>query len=155
MATYAETLAKAKAGKLSFEDFLAYWTSASFDETSSQLASHVSAILVQVKRTEPGQEWVKKNWVTVKNGKVGVVSQTVEAYPGQSVLEGANKVGSSLVNAITSPLDFLKVLFSASLWLRVAEVALGLLLVGAGLAKMSQRAAVIVKQVPVAGKVLT
>jgi len=57
--------------------------------------------------------------------------------------------------SIGSVLDFLKLLTNPATWLRVAEVALGMLLVAAGLAKMSQRAAVVIRQVPVAGKVLT
>lgn len=56
---------------------------------------------------------------------------------------------------LQSPLDFLKLLTNPAIWLRVAEVALGMLLVAAGLAKMSQRAAVVIRQVPIAGKALT
>lgn len=77
-------------------------------------------------------------------------------YPNPDPGEAQAGLGPTGIGfgSIGSVLDFLKLLTEASTWLRVAEVLLGMLLVGAGLAKISQKAAVIIRQVPVAGKAI-
>lgn len=85
------------------------------------------------------------------------VPKTDQPYPNPDPGEAQAGLGPTGIGfgSITSILDFLKLLTEASTWLRVAEVLLGMLLVGAGLAKMSQKAAVVIGQVPLAGKALT
>jgi hypothetical protein len=50
---------------------------------------------------------------------------------------------------ISSVVDFLKLLTQPQLWVRVLEVGLGLLLVAAGLAKISSKASTIISATPV------
>jgi len=64
------------------------------------------------------------------------------------------KIQGPSIPGVSSVVDFLKLLANPNTWLRVAEVLLGMLLVGAGLAKISQKAAVVIRQVPLAGKAI-
>lgn len=151
--TYAETIALANAGKLTFRQFTDWWTTASFAESQGTQVAHVQAILNTVDRTEPSQAWVKDHYVTIVNGQVSVTTKIKGGVP--KVLGDAASGGAAAVSSITSIVDFLKLLTSPALWLRVAEVLLGMLLVGAGLSKVSSRASTTIQRIPIAGKVLT
>lgn len=70
--------------------------------------------------------------------------------PGQSGLPGSDTV----FKGINSVADFLKLLTTGEFWTRAVEVAIGLLLIAVGAAKMSNTASAILQKVPIAGKVM-
>ena len=86
------------------------------------------------------------------------LSSNAPAYPKKDPGEAQAGLGPTGLG-IGSILDFLKKLWAAissrEFWLRALEVVLGLLLMGAGLAKLSGAADTVIKAIPVAGKVLT
>lgn len=130
--SYQQILARAKAGTLTFPEFSLYYTTRVFAVSKDQLVTEVSAILAAVAVTEPNQTWVKQGWVQIKDGGVSVVSQTTEMFPGQGLLSNAGQSASNATEGITSTLDFLKMLTSAQLWTRVAEFAVGGILIVVG-----------------------
>lgn len=104
-----------------------------------------------------------KNYTTAGGGSPGTLAEfdrlLIEIYNATASGGGfqsspkVKTVGPN-IPGVSSVVDFLKLLANPNTWLRVAEVLLGMLLVGAGLAKMSQRAAVVIRQVPIAGKAI-
>jgi len=134
--SYTQTLARAQAGTLSFPQFITYWTARAFSASASQVTTEVSAILAAVQVTEPTQTWVKDGWVSIKDGQVSVTTKTVQAYPGQGTIGGVGQSASNALDAALTPIQVLQKLASAltnaNTWARVAEFAVGGILVAVG-----------------------
>lgn len=134
--SYTQTLARAQAGTLSFPQFVTYWTARSFSASASQVLSEVTTILAAVNVTEPTQTWVKNGWVSIKDGQVSVTTQTTQAYPGQGTIGGLGQGASNAVDAALTPIQIFQKLASAltnaNTWARVAEFAVGGILVAVG-----------------------
>lgn len=115
---------------------------------------------ITAKKSDPNK-WsdfsmtVARNWLSKhdQTDGVGVASQYA-TYAANGGGSPAPTVGTlpgegTATNAIGSTVDFLKLLTSANLWLRVAEVALGVVLIGVAIVKIGAPGAKFVKSTPI------
>ena len=98
--TYAQVLAQANQGKLTFRTFLDWWNNTGAFEGAVRNVPEVTALLAVLKTTEPNQDFVKGNQIQIINGEVAVFLQTTPAYPGQSIIGGAAEAGSGAVDQL-------------------------------------------------------
>jgi hypothetical protein len=125
-------------------DWIGSEVDAGHNTPNSPFVSNVAHILNVVRITQPGTDWVKKQQIKITNG---IVSVTFTLAPGPSdTLPGTGinipAIGSpaeraaNAVQPITNTLDFLNRLADAKLWIRVAEFAIGGILLAVGAAAM-------------------
>lgn len=126
----------------------------------SALASMLAYIRAQ------GKSQIDSSWdaiptsgtLTQKQNLVGVYFANVHGTAGTG--DGGNGLPplpgdaiksniGGIASGITSVTDFLKLLTDPNLWLRIAEVLLGALLLGVGVAKISTTGAKIVNMTPI------
>lgn len=93
----------------------------------------------------------KKASLTEKQNLVGVYEEDVAPLTGIGKLPpvGIENPAKNLGTAIGSVTDFLKLLVDPNIWLRVAEVLVGVILLGVGIAKVSTTGAKIVNATPI------
>lgn len=123
-------LDKAKAGTLTYPDFLQWWNSKGAFEPATTNVKQVQQILSAVKTSQPNTSWVKDNLVSIRGNQVQVMLQTTPAYPGQSVVDYAAQHAATtgadlfaLVSVFNDFFNYLKAIIglivNPSFWLRV------------------------------------
>jgi hypothetical protein len=124
--SWGEVLADATLGKLEWSNKDASQGLYPFLITSKVTGAQVKTLLALVATTEPNQDWVKGNWLDVTNdGKLLMNPKGMPTPATPSPLPPLN-------SPFSGSLGGLNALFSKNLWIRVAEFAIGGILLAVG-----------------------